>query len=106
MTRRSRYSPEVRERALKLAIAEMSVQGVSTRRVEEITRKLCGLDVTSTEVSRAAADLDELLESWRTRDLGEIPYLLLDARYEKVRHGGRVVSCAVLVAVGVDSSGV
>jgi len=93
------------ERALKLAIAEMYIQGVSTRRVEAITRELCGLDVTSTEVSRAAAELDELLESWRPRDLGEIPYLLLDARYEKVRHGGRVVSCAVLVAVGIDASG-
>jgi len=93
------------ERALKLAIAEMYVQGVSTRRVEAITKQLCGLDLTSTEVSRAAAELDEMLESWRTRPLDEVPYLVLDARYEKVRHGGRVVSCAVLVAVGVDTAG-
>jgi transposase-like protein len=93
------------ERALKLAIAEMYVQGVSTRRVEAITRQLCGLDLTSTEVSRAAAELDEMLESWRTRPLDEVPYLILDARYEKVRHGGCVVLCAVLVAVGVDTAG-
>jgi transposase-like protein len=93
------------ERALKLAIAEMYIQGVSTRRVEAITRELCGLDVTSTEVSRAAAQLDEMLEGWRTRPIGETPYLVLDARYEKVRHGGRVVSCAVLVAVGIDLLG-
>jgi len=93
------------ERALKLAIAEMYVQGVSTRRVEAITRQLCGLDVTSTQVSRAAAELDEMLNSWRERPLGEVPYLVLDARYEKVRHGGRVLSCALLVAVGVDTNG-
>lgn len=93
------------ERALKLAIAEMYIQGVSTRRVEAITRELCGLNVTSTEVSRAAAKLDEMLEGWRTRPIYETPYLILDARYEKVRHGGRVVSCAMLVAVGVDVLG-
>ncbi len=93
------------ERALKLAIAEMYVQGVSTRRVREITAELCGLDVSSTDVSRATALLDEELESWRNRPLGEVPYLILDARYEKVRHGGTVVDCAVLVAVGVLANG-
>jgi putative transposase len=93
------------ERALKLAIAEMYVQGVSTRRVKEITRELCGLDVSSTEVSRAAKLLDEELSRWRDRAIGEIPYLILDARYEKIRHGGSVVDCAVLVAVGVRSDG-
>jgi transposase-like protein len=93
------------ERALKLAIAEMYVQGVSTRRVAEITRELCGLDVSSTQVSRAAAALDEELEAWRTRELGQCRYLILDARYEKVRHGGSVVSCAVLSAVGVRDDG-
>lgn len=74
------------ERALKLAIAEMYVQGVSTRRVTEITRELCGLDVTSTDVSRAAAELDAQLTAWRERPLGRCAYLVLDARYEKVRH--------------------
>jgi transposase-like protein len=93
------------ERALKLAIAEMYVQGVSTRKVVEITRELCGLDVSSTEVSRAAKALDEELESWRTRPLGEMPYLMLDARYEKVRHGGSVVDAAVLIASGVRQDG-
>ncbi len=89
------------ERALKLAIAEMYVQGVSTRRVTEITRELCGLDVTSTDVSRAAAELDAQLSAWRERPLGRCSYLILDARYEKVRHGGSVIDCAVLVAMGV-----
>jgi transposase-like protein len=89
------------ERALKLAIAEMYVQGVSTRRVTEITRELCGLEVTSTQVSRAAAELDAQLSAWRERELGRCTYLVLDARYEKVRHGGSVVDCAVLVAMGV-----
>ena len=89
------------ERALKLAIAEMYVQGVSTRRVTEITRELCGLEVTSTDVSRAAAELDAQLAAWRERPLGRCAYLILDARYEKVRHGGSVIDCAVLVAMGV-----
>ena len=93
------------ERALALAVAEMYVNGVSTRRVKEITRKLCGLEVSSSEESRAAARLDEQLQGWRTRPLGRVPYLVLDARYEKVRHGGQVVSCAVLVAVGVLADG-
>ena len=77
------------ERALKLAVAEMYVQGVSTRKVAAITQELCGLDVSSVRVSRAAALLDEELEAWRNRPLSEIPYLILDARYEKIRHAGR-----------------
>jgi putative transposase len=93
------------ERALKLAVAEMYVQGVSTRKVAAITEKLCGLEVTSSQVSRAAAMLDGELEKWRTRPIGETPYLILDARYENVRHGGQVVSCAVLVAIGIDPQG-
>jgi transposase-like protein len=93
------------ERALKLAVAEMYVQGVSTRKVAAITEQLCGLEVTSGQVSRAAQAPDEGLEKWRTRPLGETPYLILDARYEKVRHGGSVVSCAVLVAIGIAKGG-
>jgi putative transposase len=93
------------ERALKLAVAEMYVQGVSTRRVAEVTRELCGLDVSSAQVSRAAAALDEELMAWRQRPIGRVKYLILDARYEKVRHGGSVVSCAVLVAIGVREDG-
>jgi putative transposase len=93
------------ERALKLAVAEMYVQGVSTRKVAAITEELCGLEVSSVQVSRAAALLDEELAGWRNRPLGETPYLILDARYEKIRHGGSVVSCAVLVAIGVTPEG-
>lgn len=93
------------ERALKLAVAEMYVQGVSTRRVKEITRHLCGLEVSSADVSRASKLLDEQLEAWRSRPIGKVPYLILDAKYEKIRHGGSVVPCAVLVAIGVRSDG-
>jgi transposase-like protein len=93
------------ERALKLAVAEMYVQGVSTRKVTEITQELCGLDVSSSQVSRAAKLLDEELRSWRECPLGKLSYLIVDARYEKVRHGGSVVDCAVLVAVGVLPNG-
>ena len=73
------------ERALKLAVAEMYLQGVSTRKVTAVMEELCGFDVTSMQVSRAVQALDEELTKWRNRPLGEIPYLLLDARYEKVR---------------------
>jgi transposase-like protein len=94
------------ERALRLAVAEMYVQGVSTRRVAAITQELCGtLEVSSTTVSRAASLLDEELEKWRNRPLGRFDYLVLDARYEKVRHGGSVRDCAVLIAVGIDAEG-
>lgn len=93
------------ERALKIAIAEMYVQGVSTRKMASITEELIGVEVSSTQVSRATAELDAVLEPWRNRALGETPYLVLDARYEKVRHGGHVIDCAVLVAVGVGPTG-
>jgi transposase-like protein len=59
------------ERALKLALAEMYVQGVSPRKVAAITEHLCGCEVSSVQVSRAAAELDALLTAWRTRPLGE-----------------------------------
>lgn len=93
------------ERALLLAIAEMYVQGVSTRRVKRIVEELCGMDVSSTQVSRAAAELDELLEAWRTRKLGRYRYVVLDAQYEKVRQGGQVLDAAVLLACGVGADG-
>lgn len=93
------------ERALKLAIAEMYVQGVSTRKVAAITQALCGVDVSSTSVSRAAQLLDAELEAWRTRPLEGVRFLLFDARYEKVRHGGSVIDCAVLIASGVRLDG-
>lgn len=93
------------ERALKLAIAEMYVQGVSTRRVEPIARELCGFELSSTQVSRVAALLDDELEKFRTRPLGSIVYLYLDAHYEKVRHNGHVRDIAVLKAIGVNKEG-
>ena len=93
------------ERALKLAVAEMYVQGVSTRKVAEITQELCGLEISSTQVSRAAELLDEELEAWRQRPLETVPYVILDARYEKVRHGGSVRDCAVLIAIGILGNG-
>ena len=93
------------ERALLLSIAEMYVQGVSTRRVKRIVEELCGMEVSSTQVSRAAAQLDELLEAWRTRDLGRYRYVILDAQYEKVRQGGQVLDAAVLIACGVGADG-
>jgi putative transposase len=93
------------ERALCLALAEMYVQGVSTRKVSKITEELCGCEISSSDVSRATALLDKEFEQWRTRPLGLFKYLIVDARYEKVRHGGRVVDSAVLVAIGVDAEG-
>ncbi len=93
------------ERALLLSIAEMYVQGVSTRRVKKIVEELCGMDVSSTQVSRAATQLDELLADWRERELGVYRYIVLDARYEKVRQGGQVLDAAVLIACGVGADG-
>jgi putative transposase len=93
------------ERALKVALAEMYVQGVSTRKVAAITEKLCGFELSSTQVSRAAAELDGVLKAWRERPLAECPYLYLDARYEQVRVDGQVRDVAVLVAVGVGTDG-
>ena len=93
------------ERALTLALAEMYVQGVSTRKVKAITEQLCGVSVSSTQVSNAASLLDSELEKWRERPLGEYPYLYLDAYYEQVREDGQVRHLAVLVAVGVNRAG-
>jgi transposase-like protein len=93
------------ERALLLALAEMYVQGVSTRKVKAVTEKLCGVAMSSTQVSHAAALLDAELEKWRNRVLGEYPYLFLDAYYEQVREDGQVRHLAVLTAVGVNPDG-
>lgn len=93
------------ERALTLSLAEMYVQGISTRKVKAITEKLCGVSVSAMQVSRAAAQLDAVLQEWRERPLGEIKYLFLDARYEKVREAGQLRDAAVLLATGIDSDG-
>ncbi|MCP4399206.1 MAG: IS256 family transposase, partial [bacterium] len=93
------------ERALKLAMAEMYIKGVTTRKVSGVLEKLCGLNFSSSDVSRATELLDKELELWRNRPIGRVEYLMLDARYEKVRMDGSVVSCAVLVATGVLADG-
>lgn len=93
------------ERALTLALAEMYVQGVSTRKVAAITEQLCGVELSSMQVSRAAAQLDTVLDQWRNRPLGRCVYLYLDARYEKVRVDGQVRDAAVLLAMGVQADG-
>ena len=93
------------ERALVTTLAEMYVQGVSTRKVKTITEELCGIEVSAMQVSRAAAQLDEVLQQWRERPLGEIMYLYVDARYEKVREAGQVRDAAVLVASGITPVG-
>jgi putative transposase len=92
-------------RAVMLAVAEMYVKGVSTRDAAKIMAEF-GLDgLSSTQVSRAAALLDDELQAWRERPLGAYPYLILDARYEKVREGGVVRDAAVLAAIGIDPDG-
>jgi transposase-like protein len=93
------------ERALKIAIAEMYVQGVSTRRVSAITEELCGFELSSTQVSRATTIIDEELEKFRNRPIGRMAYLYLDADYQKVRHNGQVIDMAVLKAIGVTAEG-
>ena len=93
------------ERALVATLAEMYVQGVSTRKVKAITEELCGIAISAMQVSRATAQLDEVLQEWRERPLGEITYLYVDARYEKVRQAGQVRDAAVLVASGITPQG-
>jgi len=93
------------ERALKAAVAEMYLQGVSTRKVHDITEALCGFSISSGDVSRVSKLLDDELNKWNGRSLGRHAYVYLDARYEKVRQGGTVLDAAVLWAVGVNESG-
>lgn len=94
------------ERALKLAVAEMYVQGVSTRKVAEITEELCGFEISSTQVSRCAKLLDEELQKFRERPLtGKYAYVYFDAEYEKIRHDHSVIDMATLVAIGVNKDG-
>ena len=91
------------ERALKLAVAEMYVMGVSTRKVTKITEQLCGFEVSSGQVSRLSKELDESLEAFRSRLLkDEYTFVYLDAMYEKVRYGSIIRDMAVLVAIGVN----
>lgn len=93
------------ERALKISLAEMYIQGVSTRKVNTILSELCGFEVTSSEVSRASKELDEKLEAWRNQALGQYVYLILDERYEKIQVGGCIQDAAILIAYGINSLG-
>ena len=95
------------ERALLVACAEMYFQGVSTRNVRDVLERMCAGEVSAMTVSRVAAELDEKLAAFRARRLDHSawPYVKIDARYEKVRVDGRVVSQAVLVTVGFDAGG-
>ena len=92
-------------RAVMLAAAEMYVKGVSTRDVEKVLAEFGIEGMSSTQVSRATAQLDGELQAWRQRPLGRIRYLFLDARYEKTREHGVSDDCAVLTAIGVGSDG-
>ena len=78
---------------------------MSTRKVKAITEQLCGIEVSAMQVSRAAAKLDAILQAWRERPLGEMSYLYVDARYEKVRDAGQVRDAAVLIAIGITPAG-
>jgi putative transposase len=94
------------EKALVSALAEMYVQGVSTRKVKAITEELCGHGFSASTISEATARLDVSLKAFAERRLEEAyPYLILDARYERIREAGVIQSQAVLVAIGVDWEG-
>ncbi len=94
------------ERALVATLAEMYVQGVSTRKVKAITEELCGHAFSASSISAINKRLDESLKAFAERSLQEpFAYLILDARYEKVREAGVVMSQAVLIAVGIDWDG-
>ena len=94
------------EKALVAALAEMYVQGVSTRKVKAITEELCGHSFSASAISAINKTLDAGLAEFAGRALSEpYPYLILDARYEKVREGGVIASQAVLIAIGIDLEG-
>ena len=110
--RAGRFSTELFERyqrseqALVATLAEMYVQGVSTRKVKAITEELCGHAFSASTISAINKKLDSSLAAFAQRRLDEpFPYLILDARYEKVREGGVVASQAVLIAIGIDWDG-
>ena len=110
--RQGRFSTEIfsryqrSEKALVAALIEMYVQGVSTRKIKAVSEELCGHEFSASTISELNATLDEELERFaRQRLEGEYPYLILDARYEKVREAGVIRSRAVLVAIGIDWEG-
>jgi len=111
-SRDGKFSPELfqryqrSEKALRLTLMEMFLQGVSTRKVEKLTEALCGTDFSASLVSHLCKQLDATIDAFRKRPLKEeYPYLIIDARYEKVRVNGQVVDQAVLIIVGVNDKG-
>lgn len=94
------------EQALVAVVQEAYVQGISTRKVDDLVKALGMNGISKSQVSRLCASLDEVVEKFRNRKLeGGYPYVWLDATYLKVRENGRVVSMAVVVAIGVKDSG-
>ena len=94
------------EQAFLLALQEMYLQGVSTRKVRQVTEELCATPVSASSVSRLSRRLDEDLARWRNRRLTvAYPYVIVDARYEKVRQYDRVDSQGVLIIIGVSAHG-
>lgn len=94
------------EKALVAALAEMYVQGVSTRKVKAITEELCGHQFSASTISSINKGLDESLAKFANRHLDdEYPYLILDARYEKVREDSVIRSQAVMIAIGINWEG-
>src|SRR6201981_2724927 len=110
--RQGRFSTQLFERyqrsekALVAALAEMYVQGVSTRKVKQVTEELVGHAFSASAISAINKRLDASLKAFCERKLKEpFPYLILDARYERVREDGIIASHAVLIAIGVDWEG-
>ena len=93
------------ERALKLAVAEMYIKGVSTRKVQAVFDKLCDVNITADQVSRAMREMDDELDAWRNRPIGAVKALFLDATYHKARVNGIVVSVATFVVAGILDDG-
>lgn len=94
------------EKALLISLVEMYLQGVSTRKVKKIVQRLCGTSFSSSTVSVLAKQLDEEIRSFRERSLElSYPYIIVDARYEKVRLNKRVISLGVLIAIGINQDG-
>ena len=110
-TREGEFSPDLWERyqrseqAFVLGLCEMVLQGVSTRKVEEITQILCGAAFSKSLVSKLCQALDPLVKIWREQPLGIFPFVLVDAIVVKIREEGRVRQCALLIACGIDEAG-
>jgi transposase-like protein len=110
-TREGEFSPELWERyqrseqAFVLALCEMVLQGVSTRKVEAITQELCGASFGKSLVSKLCLALDPLVQQWRNRALGVFPFVLVDALVVKVRENAQVRQCSLLLATGISESG-